>query len=33
MIETTVVVGGKYILGPKIGGGSFGEVFIANVEG
>ena len=26
--ETTV--GGKYLLGPKIGSGSFGEVYIVN---
>ena len=26
-------IGGKYITGPKIGGGSFGEVYLANLFG
>lgn len=26
-------VGGKYLIGPKIGSGSFGEVFLVNENG
>jgi hypothetical protein len=28
-----IKIGGKYILGPKIGSGSFGEVYLVNVAG
>ncbi len=28
-----IKIGGKYIMGPKIGSGSFGEVYLVNAAG
>lgn len=30
---TGTIVGGKYVIGPIIGKGSFGEVYLANIVG
>lgn len=33
MTEQETIGGGKYIVGPKIGSGSFGEIFLVNEVG
>jgi hypothetical protein len=33
MEASNIKIGGKYIMGPKIGSGSFGEVYLVNVSG